>query len=69
VRGVRYSVAMSLDEYIAGPGGEYDWIPMDPAIDWTAFMARFDTVLMGRRTFEVALQPGLTYAASHAASH
>ena len=58
MRQVRYSVAKSLDGYIAGPNGEYDWIPMDPAIDWAAFMARFDTVLMGRRTFEVALRQG-----------
>jgi dihydrofolate reductase len=58
MRKVRYSVAMSLDGYIAGPMGEFDWIPMDPTIDWTAFMARFDTVLMGRHTFEVALSQG-----------
>jgi dihydrofolate reductase len=31
---------------------------MDPAIDWPAFMGRFDTMLMGRRTFEVAQQQG-----------
>ena len=30
MRPVRYSVAMSLDGYIAGPNGEYDWIVMDP---------------------------------------
>jgi dihydrofolate reductase len=49
---------MSLDGFIAGPGGEFDWIPMDPAIDWKAFMGRFDTVLMGRRTFEITLRHG-----------
>ena len=58
MRRIWYSVAMSLDGLIAGPKGEYDWIPMDPAIDWAAFMARFDTVLMGRRTYEVALSQG-----------
>ncbi len=36
MRRVRYSVAMSLDGYIAGPKGEYDWIPMDPDIDFAA---------------------------------
>ena len=55
MRRIRYSVAMSLDGFIAGPQGEYDWIPDEPEIDWGAFMARFDTVLMGRRSYEAAL--------------
>jgi dihydrofolate reductase len=55
MRRVIYSVAASLDGYIAGAGGEFDWIPMDPEMDWTAFMGRFDTVLMGRRTYEIAV--------------
>ena len=55
MRRIRYSVAMSLDGFIAGPQGEYDWIPNEPEIDWGAFMARFDTVLMGRRSYEAAL--------------
>ncbi len=54
MRRVRYSVAMSLDGYIAGPNGESDWIIMDPEIDFEAYMGHFDTFLMGRRTFEVA---------------
>lgn len=52
MRRVVYSVAASLDGYIADPDGGYDWIPDDPEIDWEAFAARFDTILMGRRTFE-----------------
>ncbi len=58
---------MSLDGYIAGPQGEYDWIVMDPEIDFGAMLARFDTVLMGRKSFEAnqAIQgsggmPGVT---------
>jgi dihydrofolate reductase len=43
---------MSLDGYIAGPGGEYDWIVMDPAIDFQALFDQFDTLVMGRKTFE-----------------
>lgn len=58
MRRIMYSVAMSLDGYIAGPNGEYDWIPEDDTIDWNAFMSRFDTVLMGRPTYEIALQQG-----------
>jgi dihydrofolate reductase len=52
VRRVRYQVATSLDGYIAGPRGEADWIVMDPDIDFGALYAQFDTVLIGRRTFE-----------------
>jgi dihydrofolate reductase len=52
-RRVRYSVAVSLDGFIAGPKGEYDWIIMDPAFDFAALFKQFDTLLMGRRTFEL----------------
>jgi dihydrofolate reductase len=52
MRRVCYAVAMSLDGYIAGPSGEADWIIMDPDIDFRALFDRFDTFLLGRRTFE-----------------
>jgi len=52
MRKIRYSVAMSLDGYIAGPNGEADWIIMDPEIDFTGLFEQFDTFLLGRRTFE-----------------
>ena len=52
MRRIRYSVAMSLDGYIAGPKGEADWIIMDPEIDFSAYFEQFDTFLLGRRTFE-----------------
>jgi dihydrofolate reductase len=56
-RRVRYQVAASLDGFIAGPNGEADWIVMDPDIDFAAHFAQFDTLLMGRKTFQ-ALGPG-----------
>jgi dihydrofolate reductase len=52
MRRIRYSVAASLDGYIAGPKGEADWIVMDPEIDFAAMFAQFDTLLIGRKTFE-----------------
>ena len=51
MRQVRYGVAMSLGGYIAGTNGEADWIVMDPDIDFGAIFSRFDTLLIGRRTY------------------
>ena len=54
MRQIRYAVAMSLDGFIAGPNGEADWIELDPEVDFKAIWAQFDTLVMGRRTFEAA---------------
>jgi dihydrofolate reductase len=51
---VRYIVAMSLDGFIAGPNGEADWILMDPDINFAQLWAQFDTLLMGRKTYDAA---------------
>lgn len=58
MRRIRYSFAMSLDGYIAGPNDEIDWIVMDPDIDFGEVASGFDTLLMGRRTFEIARSNG-----------
>jgi dihydrofolate reductase len=58
MRRIRYVVATSLDGYIAGPKGEADWIIMDPDIDFGALYKQFDTILVGRRTFEVIARGG-----------
>jgi len=58
MRRVRYSVAMSLDGYVAGPRGEIDWIIMDPDIDFATLASSFDTMLLGRKTYEAARQQG-----------
>ena len=57
-RRLRYQVAVSLDGFIAGPNGEYDWIVMDPAIDFAAMFREFDTAVMGRKTYEVVSRDG-----------
>ncbi len=58
MRPVRYSVAASLDGYIAGPRGEFDWIPNDPSVDFASLFAKVDTVLLGRRSYELVRQQG-----------
>ena len=58
MRRVLYRVAASLDGYIAGPHGEVDWIVHDPAVDFAKIYEAVDTVLLGRRTYELTRQPG-----------
>jgi dihydrofolate reductase len=58
MRLVRFGGAMSLDGYIAGPHGEYDWIRTDPEMDFAAMQAPFDTFLIGRKTFEAMAKIG-----------
>ena len=58
MRQLVYSVATSLDGFIAGPNGEIDWIDPNAGIDFRALHCRFDTMLMGRRTYEVASTRG-----------
>jgi dihydrofolate reductase len=54
MRRIRYAVAASLDAFIAGPNGEADWILMDPEIDFDEIFSQFDTILVGRATFQAA---------------
>lgn len=58
MRRVRYNCAMSLDGFIADANDGFDWIVIDPDIDFEELSAQFDTYLMGRRTFEVTGSQG-----------
>jgi len=58
MRQLVYSVATSLDGFIAGPKGEFDWIIQDPTIDFGEIFAGFDTLVMGRRSYELMLREG-----------
>lgn len=46
---------ITLDGYFAGPDGNLDWVVPDKEIDMRAAksIGRFDTVLLGRRTYEL----------------
>jgi len=57
-RRLRYHVAVSLDGFIAGPNGEYDWIVSDPSIDFAALFKEFDTAVMDRKTYELLTAQG-----------
>jgi dihydrofolate reductase len=57
-RRVRYAVGMSLDGFIADADDATDWMTHDRAYDATPFFASVDTVLVGRRSFEVMLRHG-----------
>ena len=58
MRELRYSVAASLDGYIAGPHGEYDWILVDPDIDFADMYAGYSGLVMGRRSYDVFTATG-----------
>lgn len=58
MRRVRYQVACSLDGFIAGPDDDVDWITPEPSFDFEALHAQFDTLLMGRRTYEIVRAAG-----------
>ncbi|HEV8505906.1 MAG TPA: dihydrofolate reductase family protein [Chitinophagaceae bacterium] len=48
-------VAVSLDGYIEGPNGEYDWCFMDQDYGMSEFFKRVDSVFYGRKSYELAL--------------
>ena len=49
--------AVSLDGFIEGPQGEFDWILVDETLDFAEEVKRFDTFLFGRKSYE-KLGPG-----------
>lgn len=86
MRKLTYYVAATLDGYIAGPDGEYDFLPF-AGEEAAAIMAdfpetlptpahealgiagraaeRFDTVIMGRASYEPGLKTGWTSPYAH----
>lgn len=65
MRWVRYQVACSLDGFIAGPNDEFDWIVPESSFDFAALYAQFDTLLMGRRTYEIVHATGESFHGKH----
>src|SRR5688500_8805404 len=55
MRKVILQLATSLDGYIEGPNGEYDWCFTDQDYGLNDFFKRIDAVFIGRRSYEMAL--------------
>ena len=58
MRKLVYSLTNSLDNFIARADGAYDWLLMgdEVASELTRFFASIDTVLMGRKTYDITQQ-------------
>ncbi len=57
MRKVTYSMSASLDGYIVGPDGSFDWTAPDPDVFrfWIEQIRGVDVHLMGRRLYETML--------------
>ena len=54
MRKVILGVAVSLDGFIEGPNGEYDWCFTDQDYGLKEFFKRIDTIFVGRKTYEMS---------------
>jgi dihydrofolate reductase len=54
MRKIILSVAVSLDGFIEGPNGEYDWCPPPSKKEMDDFLAGIDIIFMGRKSYEMA---------------
>jgi dihydrofolate reductase len=55
MRKVILGLAVSLDSFIEGPNGEYDWCFTDQDYGLSDFFKRIDTIFVGRKTYEMSL--------------
>ncbi|MCK9403780.1 MAG: dihydrofolate reductase family protein [Chitinophagaceae bacterium] len=55
MRKVILGLAVSLDNFIEGPNGEYDWCFTDQDYGLSDFFKRVDTAFIGRKTYEMTL--------------
>lgn len=55
MRKVILGLAVSLDGFIEGPNGEYDWCFTDQDYGLNEFFKQVDTAFIGRKTYEMTL--------------
>lgn len=58
MRKVVLGLAVSLDGFIEGPKGEYDWCFTDQDYGMSNFFKRIDAIFMGRKSYELASATG-----------
>ncbi|MBA2498525.1 MAG: dihydrofolate reductase [Chitinophagaceae bacterium] len=58
MRKIILGLAVSLDGFIEGPNGEYDWCFTDQDYGMTDFFKRIDSLFIGRRSYELLLKLG-----------
>lgn len=58
MRRIKLFIACSLDGYIARPDGAIDWLFADGDYGYSEFFASIDTVVMGRKTYDLSLSFG-----------
>ena len=58
MRKIILGLAVSLDGYIEGPNGEFDWCFTDQDYGMSEFFKRIDTVFMGRKSYDLTQSMG-----------
>lgn len=58
-------VAVSLDGFIEGPNGEYDWCPPPSQTEMNEFLDGIDSIFFGRKSFELVGQSAFPGKASY----
>jgi dihydrofolate reductase len=58
MRKIILGLAVSLDGYIEGPNGEFDWCFNDQDYGMKAFFKRIDTIFLGRKSYELVKTMG-----------
>ena len=69
MRKVILAVGVTLDSYIARSNGAVDYLFMPKDFSMASFFASIDTIIMGRKTYDVSLQMGEGAFGAHIASY
>ncbi len=56
MRKLIYNVGLSADGFIAGKGGEFDWLFTDQDYGISEFLDEIDCTVMGRKSFDIVYE-------------